>query len=136
MHLVLRGLGARADHQLVDVDVAGASDHPGDRVGDVVGDEGLGHPRFSAWLDHPTREAHYDALRARYEIVGQTSLAVRDKAAFTRTIAVTDLDPRTCERLGWTRATSVAEALSLVGDGEGARRWGVIPAAATVLPVA
>jgi lactate racemase len=94
-------------------------------------DEGLGHPRFASWLEHETREAHYDALRARYEIVGQTSLAVRDKAAFTRTIAVTELDDATCARLGWTRASSLAEALSMAG----AKRWGVIPAAAQVLPL-
>lgn len=94
-------------------------------------DEGLGHPRFAAWLEHESREAHYDALRARYEIVGQTSLAVRDKAAFTRTIAVTELDDATCERLGWTRAASLTEALSMAS----AKRWGVIPAAAQVLPI-
>lgn len=95
-------------------------------------DEGLGHPRFRAWLEHPTREAHYDALRTRYEIVGQTSLAVRDKAAFTRTIAVTELDDDTCARLGWTRASSLAEALAMV-DG---KRIGVMEAAAQVLPLA
>lgn len=94
-------------------------------------DEGLGHPRFAAWLEHETREAHYEALRARYEIVGQTSLAVRDKAAFTRTIAVTELDEATCRRLGWTRAASLTEALSMAG----AKRWGVIPSAAQVLPL-
>lgn len=100
-------------------------------------DEGLGHPRFSAWLEHATREQHYDALRARYEIVGQTSLAVRDKAAGTRTIAVTELDAATCERLGWTRAASLTEALSLVSrvGPAAARRWGLIPAAAQVLPI-
>ncbi len=94
-------------------------------------DEGLGHPRFRAWLDHPTREAHYEALRTRYEIVGQTSLAVRDKAAFTRTIAVTELDADVCARLGWTRAASLAEALQMASGG----RIGVMPTAAQVLPV-
>lgn len=95
-------------------------------------DEGLGHPRFAHWLEQPSREAHYDALLEGYEIVGQTSLAVRDKAAFTRTIAVTELDASICERLGWTRAASLAEALSMAGGG----RVGVMPAAAQVLPVA
>jgi lactate racemase len=94
-------------------------------------DEGLGHPRFAHWLQQPTREAHYDALLKGYEIVGQTSLAVRDKAAFTRTIAVTELDDATCERLGWTRAASLTEALRMAE----AKRWGVMPAAAQVLPV-
>jgi len=94
--------------------------------------EGLGHPRFAAWLEHSSREVHYQALRARYEIVGQTSLAVRDKAALTRTIAVTDLDPATCARLGWERADDVQHALAMVGSG---RTWGVMPCAAQVLAV-
>ena len=98
-------------------------------------DEGLGHPRFGAWLRHPTREAHYQALRAAYEIVGQTSLAVRDKAALTRTIAVTDLDEATCAQLGWERATSLEDALSRAGGASVAKRWGVMEAAAQVLPV-
>lgn len=93
-------------------------------------DEGLGHPRFAHWLEHDTRQAHYQALRTRYEIVGQTSLAVRDKAAFTRTIAVTELDEEVCKRLGWTRAASLGEALEMCD----ARTWGVMPAAAQVLP--
>ena len=42
VHLVLRGLGARADHQLVDVHVRRPGDHPADRVGDVLGDQQLG----------------------------------------------------------------------------------------------
>jgi len=95
-------------------------------------DEGLGHPRFAKWLEHQTREVHYDALRAGYEIVGQTSLAVRDKAAFTKTIAVTELDEETCARLGWTRASSLREALAMI-DGGG--RIGLMKAAAQVLPL-
>jgi lactate racemase len=96
-------------------------------------DEGLGHRRFAAWLDHPTREAHYQALTAGYEIVGQTSLAVRDKAALTRTIAVTDLDDDTCARLGWEKARSLDDAMARAGT---VTRWGVIPSAGAVLPVA
>ncbi len=98
-------------------------------------DEGLGHARFARWLEHPTREAHYEALLAGYEIVGQTSLAVRDKAAFSRTLAVTDLDDATCARLGWERARTLEEALAVAqGDGV-ARRWAVMPSAGAVLPV-
>ena len=93
---------------------------------------GLGHPRFSAWLEHETRQAHYRALCERYEIVGQTSLAVRDKAAVTRTIAVTELDEPTCARLGWERATSVQDAIDRAGTHA---RWGVIPNAGAVLPM-
>ena len=95
-------------------------------------DEGLGHGRFAAWLEHPSREAHYAALAAGYEIVGQTSLAVRDKAALTRTIAVTDLDAETCARLGWEKATSLEDAMQRAGT---VARWGVIPSAGAVLPV-
>jgi len=95
-------------------------------------DEGLGHPRFAAWLEHPSRQAHYAALRAGYEIVGQTSLAVRDKAAFTRTIAVTDLDDATCDKLGWEKATSLDEAMARAGA---PKRWGVVPRAGAVLPI-
>ena len=95
-------------------------------------DEGLGHPRFGDWLDQPTREAHYAALAAGYEIVGQTSLAVRDKAAVTRTIAVTDLDAATCARLGWEKASSLDDAVARAGA---VGRWGVVPRAGAVLPV-
>jgi nickel-dependent lactate racemase len=95
--------------------------------------EGLGHPRFARWLEQPTRQAHYDALLAGYEIVGQTSLAVRDKAAETRTIAVTDLDEATCARLGWERAADLEEALAMAGPG---LRYAVMPAAAQTLPLA
>jgi nickel-dependent lactate racemase len=99
-------------------------------------DDGLGHPRFAKWLEHPTRAAHYDALLAGYEIVGQTSLAVRDKGAFTRTIAVTDLDDVICAKLGWERAASLDDALARARDDGKARRWAIMPAAAQVLPVA
>lgn len=96
-------------------------------------EEGLGHPRFASWLEHPTREAHYAALRDHYEIVGQTSLAVRDKAAATRTIAVTDLDAETCAKLGWEKAATIDDAIARArGDG----RWGVLPRAGAVLPIA
>ncbi len=96
-------------------------------------DEGLGHPRFAAWLEHATREVHYQELRRRYEIVGQTSLAARDKAAQTRTLAVTDLDVATCERLGWEKCTSLDDAVARAGT---VRRWAVIPSAGAVLPIA
>jgi nickel-dependent lactate racemase len=98
-------------------------------------DEGLGHPRFAHWLQHPTRAAHYEAVLAGYEIVGQTSLAVRDKAAFTRTLAVTDLDEATCAKIGWERASSLAEAIERAHREGGERRWALMPAAASVLPV-
>ena len=42
--LVLGGLGERADHQQVDVDVVRPGDRPGDAVGDVLGDQRLAHP--------------------------------------------------------------------------------------------
>ena len=45
VHLVLGGLGPRADHQQVHVDVRGPGDRPGDHVRDVIGGEGLGYPR-------------------------------------------------------------------------------------------
>ena len=95
-------------------------------------DEGLGHARFAPWLEHPSRQAHYAALAERYEIVGQTSLAVRDKAALTRTLAVTDLDDAICARLGWEKASSVDEAMRRAGS---VARWGVVPNAGAVLPV-
>lgn len=98
-------------------------------------DEGLGHPRFARWLEQPTREAHYAALLAGYEIVGQTSLAVRDKGALTRTIAVTELDDAIYERLGWERARSLEEAIATARRDGRARRWAVMPAAASVLPL-
>ncbi len=99
-------------------------------------DEGLGHPRFAHWLEHPTRAAHYEAVLAGYEIVGQTSLAVRDKAAFTRTLAVTDLDDALCAKLGWERVASLTEAIERAHRDGGERRWALMPAAASVLPVA
>lgn len=100
-------------------------------------DEGLGHPRFGAWLEHETREAHYRELLRRYEIVGQTSLAARDKAAQTRTLAVTDLDEATCARLGWEKCSSVDEAVDRAnGPTKAVRRWAVIPSAGSVLPIA
>ena len=98
-------------------------------------DEGLGHPRFAHWLEHATRELHYEALLARYEIVGQTSLAVRDKAAFSRTIALTDLDDGLCAKLGWERARSLDEAVALACDDGVERRWALMPSAGAVLPV-
>ncbi|MBI4953309.1 MAG: DUF2088 domain-containing protein [Myxococcales bacterium] len=95
--------------------------------------EGLGHPGFARWLLHPTRAAHYAALVAGYEIVGQTSLAVRDKAAATRTIAVTELDDASCRAVGWERADSLAEALARATPGR--TRIALMPAAAQTLPL-
>ena len=43
MDLVLRGLGAGADDELVDVDVRRARDHPDHGIGDVLRDERLRH---------------------------------------------------------------------------------------------
>ena len=96
-------------------------------------DEGLGHPRFASWLDLATRDEHYRELSRRYEIVGQTSLAVRDKAARSRTLAVTELDDQTCARLGWEKCSSLDDALDRAGT---VQRWAVIPGAGSVLPIA
>jgi nickel-dependent lactate racemase len=101
-------------------------------------DEGLGHPKFAKWLQQPTREAHYAALLAGYEIVGQTSLAVRDKAALTRTIAISDLDDDVYARIGWERARSLDEAIAIASGPTAsgrARRWAVMPQAASLLPI-
>jgi len=56
---------------------------------------------------------------------------VRDKAAATRTIAVTDLDEPTCAALGWEKATSLEDAMARAGT---PRRWGIVPRAGAVLP--
>src|SRR4029077_10972371 len=44
VHLVLRGLRPRPDHQQVHVHVRGTGDRPDDHVRDVIGGEGFAHP--------------------------------------------------------------------------------------------
>lgn len=93
--------------------------------------EGPGHEEFVPWFRHATEEDLVRALRANFQVYGQTALSWRRKAGSCRLILVSRLDPGLVRRLGAEPAADLNEAFRLARDrlrGD-ARGW-VFPHAA------
>jgi nickel-dependent lactate racemase len=75
--------------------------------------EGAGHAEFLPWLAHRDADALVDALRARFQVYGQTALAWIRKAAACRLILVSSLPAETVRALRAEPAADLAEAFAI-----------------------
>jgi nickel-dependent lactate racemase len=97
--------------------------------------DGFGSPQFFPWFRFRDPEEMERALRADYQIYGQTAHAVFVKANACRVILVSSLRPEDVERMGMTPAASLEDAVD-----KARRHLGelppplVIPDAGYVLP--
>ena len=67
----------------------------------LKGDEGLGPTRFQNWLmDFNDKYSHINALRKKFEIVGQTAYSIRLKAERYKTIMLTSLPDEPLKKVG------------------------------------
>jgi nickel-dependent lactate racemase len=90
--------------------------------------EGAGHPEFLPWLAHPGEAELVEALKARFQVYGQTALSWLRKATRCRLILVSDLPPDVVRALRAEPARDLAEAFDRARRtvGASARGW-VIP---------
>ena len=98
--------------------------------------DGYGHQSFFTWFQHKELLEFEAALRARYEINGQTAYALLEKAKRFRIILVSDLPPEEVRAMSLTPAATLDEAL-VVAEQMLLPEYTayVIPEAGTVLPV-
>ena len=98
--------------------------------------DGYGHPSFFTWFRHQEMPEFEAALRARYEINGQTAYALLDKAKRFRIILVSDLPPAEVRTMSLIPAMTLDEALATAEQMLPTEYSAyVIPEAGTVLPV-
>ena len=98
--------------------------------------DGFGNPTFFDWFRHQELGEFETALRARYEINGQTAHATLAKARAWRVILVSGFSSEQTARMGMEKAADLDQALwmayeRLPADAEAV----VIPDGGTVLPV-
>jgi nickel-dependent lactate racemase len=98
--------------------------------------DGFGNPTFFDWFRHQDLAEFEAALRARYEINGQTAYATLCKARTWRVILVGGFSREQTTRMGMEKAADLDEALRMAyerlpADAEVV----VIPDGGTVLPV-
>lgn len=74
-------------------------------------EDGAGSPALPKWLALPDASAHAEALRANFDISGQTAWSLRDLAARHRIWLVTDMDPALPTAAGMHPVRTVTEAL-------------------------
>ena len=98
--------------------------------------DGYGNPTFFNWFRHRELAEFEAALRARYEINGQTAYALLDKAKRFRIILVSHLPPEEVRTLSMIPAGTLEEAMTIAAEllPEEYTAY-VIPEAGTVLPV-
>lgn len=98
--------------------------------------DGYGHPTFFTWFRHKEMPEFEAALRARYEINGQTAYALLDKAKRFRIILVSDLPPEEVKAMSLIPAATLDAAVQKAETLLPAEYTTyVIPEAGTVLPV-
>lgn len=98
--------------------------------------DGYGNPTFFSWFRHRELPEFEAALRARYEINGQTAYALLDKAIRFRIILVSELPPEEVRTMSMIPAGSLDEALALAEEMLPVEYSAyIIPEAGTVLPV-
>lgn len=98
--------------------------------------DGFGNRTFFDWFRHQDLERFEAALRARYEINGQTAYATLAKARRYRVILVSELGGEETRRMGMEKAVDLEAALAMArAKLPDAPRTVVIPDGGTVLPV-
>lgn len=98
--------------------------------------DGYGNPTFFKWFQYRELADFETALRARYEINGQTAYALLDKALRFRIILVSDLPSEEVRTMSLIPAVDLDEALEIASEllPEDYTSY-IIPEAGTVLPV-
>jgi len=97
--------------------------------------DGFGHPHFFPWFDYQNLDAFEDALRANYQINGQTAHALLTKARRFRVILVSGFDAASCRTMGMEKAENLPQALDLaLKDLPAKAKIVVIPDGGLVLP--
>jgi len=97
--------------------------------------DGFGHPHFFPWFGYQNLDAFEDALRANYQINGQTAHALLTKARRFRVILVSGFDAESCRTMGMEKAENLQQALDLaLNDLSANAKMLVIPDGGLVLP--
>lgn len=97
--------------------------------------DGFGHPHFLPWFDYQDLDQFEDALRANYQINGQTAHALLTKARRFRVILVSGFDAATSRIMGMEKAENLQQALELaLKDLPAKAKIVVIPDGGLVLP--
>ncbi len=98
--------------------------------------DGFGYPTFFDWFRYQDLEEFETALRADYQINGQTAHATLSKARSYRIILVSTLSTEQTEKMGMKKAETLDAALQMAYQELPANpRTVVIPDGGTVLPV-
>ena len=98
--------------------------------------DGFGNKTFFSWFRHRDLEEFESALRAHYEINGQTAYSTRLKAERYRIILVSEFGEEETRGMGMEKAADLEEALRMAFEKLPPEpRIVVIPDGGTVLPV-
>ncbi len=99
--------------------------------------DGFGNGTFFSWFRHKSLEEFETALRAQYEINGQTAYSLLQKAQRFKIILVSQFPAQQVEEMGMIPAHTLDEAMGLaVGMLPEEWRYYLMPEAGSVLPVA
>jgi len=98
--------------------------------------DGFGNGTFFNWFRHKTLTEFESALRAQYEINGQTAYSLLQKAQRFRIILVSQFPAHQVEQMGMVPARTLDEAVSLATELlPETWRYYLVPEAGSVLPV-
>lgn len=97
--------------------------------------DGFGHPTFFDWFKYQDLDQFEAALRADYQINGQTAHATLQKARRFRVVLVSEFSAEQTARMGMEKALDLQTAIDLIEkDLPGQPQVVVIPDGGTVLP--
>ena len=97
--------------------------------------DGHGNATFADWFEHPDLDSFERALRAGYEINGQTAFATRIKTGNWRVILISEFDREATRHLGMEKAEDLDDALRMAYTGlPDSPCTVVIPDGGSVLP--
>ena len=98
--------------------------------------DGFGNPTFFDWFRYNDLDTFEAALRANYEINGQTAFTTFDKASRFRVILLSDLSAEQTRKMGMEKAETLDAALKMAYEQLPATaRAVVIPDGGTILPI-
>ena len=75
--------------------------------------DGFGNATFFDWFNYEELDVFEKALRARYEINGQTALSTLTKARTWRVILISEFSKEETEKMGMEKANSLDEAVQM-----------------------
>jgi len=97
--------------------------------------DGFGHPHFYPWFDYQDLDRFEEALRANYQINGQTAHSLLSKARRFRVLLVSGFEAKTCRRMGMEKAADLQQAIEMALSPLSAQpKTLVIPDGGSVLP--